>query len=36
MMGMMSHRLDPEEYINAALMIYLDVVLIFLFLLGRR
>ncbi|XP_034412080.1 protein lifeguard 1 isoform X2 [Cyclopterus lumpus] len=36
MMGMMSHRLDPEEYINAALMIYLDIVLIFLYLLGRR
>ncbi|XP_022613855.1 protein lifeguard 1-like [Seriola dumerili] len=36
MMGMMSYRLDPEEYINAALMIYLDIVLIFLYLLGRR
>ncbi|XP_018533645.1 protein lifeguard 1 [Lates calcarifer] len=36
MMGMMSFRLDPEEYINAALMIYLDIVLIFLYLLGRR
>ncbi|XP_041849126.1 protein lifeguard 1 [Melanotaenia boesemani] len=36
MMGLMSHRLDPEEYINAALMIYLDIVLIFLYLLGRR
>ncbi|KAM6919781.1 protein lifeguard 1-like [Lycodopsis pacificus] len=36
MMGMMSYRLDPEEYINAALNIYLDVVLIFLYLLGRR
>lgn len=34
--GTMSHRVDPEEYINAALMIYLDIVLIFLFLLGRR
>ncbi|KAM6919044.1 protein lifeguard 1 [Xenentodon cancila] len=36
MMGVMSYRLDPEEYINAALMIYLDIVLIFLYLLGRR
>ncbi|XP_053185707.1 protein lifeguard 1 [Scomber japonicus] len=36
MMGMMSYRLDPEEYVNAALMIYLDIVLIFLYLLGRR
>ncbi|XP_040910567.1 protein lifeguard 1 [Toxotes jaculatrix] len=36
MMGMMSFRLDPEEYVNAALMIYLDIVLIFLYLLGRR
>ncbi|XP_029379864.1 protein lifeguard 1 [Echeneis naucrates] len=36
MMGMMSFRLDPEEYINAALFIYLDIVLIFLYLLGRR
>ncbi|XP_071347052.1 protein lifeguard 1 isoform X2 [Trachinotus anak] len=36
MMGMMSHRLDPEEYINAALIIYLDIILIFLYLLGRR
>lgn len=36
MMGMMSYRLDPEEYINAALMIYLDIVLIFLYLLERR
>ncbi|XP_032388433.1 protein lifeguard 1 [Etheostoma spectabile] len=36
MMGMMSYRLDPEEYINAALMLYLDIVLIFLYLLGRR
>nr|XP_020441804.1 protein lifeguard 1-like isoform X2 [Monopterus albus] len=35
MMGMMSNRVDPEEYINAALLIYLDVVLIFLYLLGR-
>ncbi|XP_044076705.1 protein lifeguard 1 isoform X2 [Siniperca chuatsi] len=36
LMGMMSYRLDPEEYINAALMIYLDIVLIFLYLLGRK
>ncbi|KAM4727598.1 protein lifeguard 1 [Anableps anableps] len=36
MMGKMSYRLNPEEYINAALMIYLDIVLIFLYLLGRR
>lgn len=36
LMGMMSYRLDPEEYINAALVIYLDIVLIFLYLLGRR
>uniref|UniRef100_A0A3Q0RUS2 Si:ch211-284o19.8 n=1 Tax=Amphilophus citrinellus TaxID=61819 RepID=A0A3Q0RUS2_AMPCI len=36
MMGMMSYRADPEDYVNAALRIYLDVALIFLFLLGRR
>ncbi|XP_039999123.1 protein lifeguard 1 [Xiphias gladius] len=36
MMGMMSFRLDPEEYVNAALLIYLDIVIIFLYLLGRR
>ncbi|XP_060940256.1 protein lifeguard 1 [Limanda limanda] len=36
MMGLMSYRLDPEEYISAALTIYLDVVIIFLCLLGRR
>ncbi|KAK5889422.1 hypothetical protein CesoFtcFv8_015429 [Champsocephalus esox] len=36
MMGAMSNRLSPEEYINAALNIYLDVMLIFLYLLGRR
>ncbi|KAM9844817.1 protein lifeguard 1 [Aulostomus maculatus] len=36
MMGAMSYRLEPEEYINAALTIYLDIVLIFLYLLGRR
>ncbi|XP_047224426.1 protein lifeguard 1 [Girardinichthys multiradiatus] len=36
MMGMLSFRLNPEEYITAALLIYLDIVLIFLYLLGRR
>lgn len=36
LMGYMSYRLDPEEYVNAALMIYMDIVLIFLYLLGRR
>ncbi|KAF6728067.1 Protein lifeguard 1 [Oryzias melastigma] len=36
MMGSMSHRLNPEEYIYAALMIYLDIILIFLYLLGKR
>lgn len=36
MTGMMSYRVDPEDYINAALNIYLDIVLIFLYLLGRR
>ncbi|XP_063741548.1 protein lifeguard 1-like, partial [Eleginops maclovinus] len=36
MMGTMSYRLDPEEYIYAALNIYLDIMLIFLYLLGRR
>ncbi|KAM3866165.1 protein lifeguard 1 [Diretmus argenteus] len=36
MMGTMRYRLNPEEYINAALVIYLDVILIFLYLLGRR
>ncbi|KAK2895984.1 protein lifeguard 1 [Channa argus] len=35
-MGMLSYRLDPEEYIYAALMIYLDIVFIFIALLGRR
>ncbi|XP_074508145.1 protein lifeguard 1-like [Sebastes fasciatus] len=35
-MGKTSYRLDPEEYITAALMIYLDVVLIFIWLLGKR
>lgn len=36
LMGTMSYRLNPEEYVNAALLIYLDIVLIFLCLLGRR
>nr|XP_046263803.1 protein lifeguard 1 isoform X2 [Scatophagus argus] len=36
LMGTMSYRLDPEEYVTAALTIYLDIVLIFLYLLGRR
>ncbi|XP_061879117.1 protein lifeguard 1 [Entelurus aequoreus] len=36
MMGLMGHRLDPEEYVTAALMIYLDIMLIFIYLLGRR
>uniref|UniRef100_A0A8C7Z9F1 Si:ch211-284o19.8 n=1 Tax=Oryzias sinensis TaxID=183150 RepID=A0A8C7Z9F1_9TELE len=36
MMGRMSYRLDPEEYIYAALMIYLDIILIFLYLLGKK
>lgn len=36
LLGTMSYRLDPEEYITAALTIYLDIVLIFLYLLGRR
>uniref|UniRef100_A0A673B5S6 Si:ch211-284o19.8 n=1 Tax=Sphaeramia orbicularis TaxID=375764 RepID=A0A673B5S6_9TELE len=36
LMGTFSYRLNPEEYVNAALMIYLDIILIFLYLLGRR
>uniref|UniRef100_A0A3Q3X4C9 Uncharacterized protein n=1 Tax=Mola mola TaxID=94237 RepID=A0A3Q3X4C9_MOLML len=36
LMGMMSYRLHPEEYINAALIIYLDIAIIFLYLLGRK
>uniref|UniRef100_A0A8C5GC96 Si:ch211-284o19.8 n=1 Tax=Gouania willdenowi TaxID=441366 RepID=A0A8C5GC96_GOUWI len=36
MMGVMSFRLDPEEYVRAALTIYLDIILLFLYLLGRR
>uniref|UniRef100_A0AAX7VZK0 Uncharacterized protein n=1 Tax=Astatotilapia calliptera TaxID=8154 RepID=A0AAX7VZK0_ASTCA len=35
-MGRMAYSADPEDYINAALRIYLDVVLIFLYILGRR
>ncbi|KAM9323102.1 protein lifeguard 1 [Pholidichthys leucotaenia] len=34
MMGIM--RMDPEDHISAALTIYLDIVFIFLYLLGRR
>uniref|UniRef100_A0A7N6B4S4 Uncharacterized protein n=1 Tax=Anabas testudineus TaxID=64144 RepID=A0A7N6B4S4_ANATE len=36
LMGRSSLSLDPEEYVNAALLIYLDIILIFLYLLGRR
>uniref|UniRef100_A0A3B3ZG84 Uncharacterized protein n=1 Tax=Periophthalmus magnuspinnatus TaxID=409849 RepID=A0A3B3ZG84_9GOBI len=36
MTGSMSHRVSPEDYVTAALIIYLDIVLIFLYLLGRR
>ncbi|XP_068197347.1 protein lifeguard 1 isoform X2 [Antennarius striatus] len=36
LMGLIEHRLDPEEYVNAALMIYMDIIIIFLCLLGRR
>lgn len=36
LMGTMSYRLSPEEYVSAALTIYLDIILIFLYLLGRR
>lgn len=32
----MNERVNPDEYVSAALFIYLDVVLIFLYLLGRR
>uniref|UniRef100_A0A8C6WJS9 Uncharacterized protein n=1 Tax=Neogobius melanostomus TaxID=47308 RepID=A0A8C6WJS9_9GOBI len=32
----MGDRVSPEEYVSAALIIYLDIVLIFLYLLGRR
>lgn len=34
MVGMMSDRVNPEEYVLAALMIYLDIMVIFLYLLG--
>lgn len=30
------YGLDPEEYVFAALIIYLDVVMIFLYILGKR
>uniref|UniRef100_A0A3Q2R2U3 Si:ch211-284o19.8 n=1 Tax=Fundulus heteroclitus TaxID=8078 RepID=A0A3Q2R2U3_FUNHE len=33
---LMIYRLNPEEYVSAALTLYLDTVLIFLYLLGRR
>ncbi|CAL1579141.1 unnamed protein product [Knipowitschia caucasica] len=33
---MMGDRVNPEEYVFAALSIYLDIILIFLYLLGRR
>lgn len=36
MMGTMSYRISPEDYVSAALTIYLDIVLIFLYLLGTR
>ncbi|XP_061654517.1 protein lifeguard 1 isoform X2 [Phyllopteryx taeniolatus] len=36
MMGVLSYRLDPEEYVTAALMIYLDIMLIFIYLMSRN
>ncbi|XP_072296408.1 protein lifeguard 1 [Eucyclogobius newberryi] len=36
MMGTMNRGVSPEDYVSAALMIYLDIILIFLYLLGRR
>ncbi|KAJ0059315.1 hypothetical protein NL108_015492 [Boleophthalmus pectinirostris] len=36
MTGSMNNRVSPEEYVSAALIIYLDIILIFLYLLGRR
>ncbi|KAM9791503.1 protein lifeguard 1 [Syngnathus typhle] len=36
MMGALSYRLDPEEYVSAALIIYLDIMLIFIYLMGKR
>ncbi|XP_061696003.1 protein lifeguard 1 isoform X1 [Syngnathoides biaculeatus] len=36
MMGMLSYRLDPEEYVTAALTIYLDIMLIFIYLMSRN
>uniref|UniRef100_A0A668AXH4 Si:ch211-284o19.8 n=1 Tax=Myripristis murdjan TaxID=586833 RepID=A0A668AXH4_9TELE len=33
--GSMSYRTSPEDYVSAALTIYLDIVFIFLYLLGR-
>ncbi|XP_076003806.1 protein lifeguard 1-like [Genypterus blacodes] len=34
--GRMSHRVDPEDYVSGALIVYLDIVLIFLYLLGDQ
>ncbi|KAM4605560.1 protein lifeguard 1 [Polymixia lowei] len=36
LMGTKTYRLNPEEYVNAALLIYIDIMYIFLYLLGRR
>ncbi|XP_077472078.1 protein lifeguard 1 [Stigmatopora argus] len=36
MMGALNYRVDPEEYVSAALMIYLDVMLIFIYLMRRH
>ncbi|XP_061549854.1 protein lifeguard 1 [Phycodurus eques] len=36
MMGVLSYRLDPEEYVTAALVIYLDIMLIFIYLMSRN
>ncbi|XP_019748512.1 protein lifeguard 1 [Hippocampus comes] len=36
MMGALSYRLDPEEYVSAALIIYLDIMLIFIYLMGKH
>ncbi|XP_028987838.1 protein lifeguard 1 [Betta splendens] len=35
-MGRKSLSLNPEDYVTAALKIYLDIILIFLYLMGRR
>ncbi|XP_034558445.1 protein lifeguard 1 [Notolabrus celidotus] len=34
--GTMSNRVDPEDYVTAALIIYLDIIIIFLYLLGKK